>query len=358
MLLGREAECARIDAALDAARAQRSGSLVLRGEAGIGKTSLLEHAVERAGGFRVLRATGVESEAEIPFAGLQQLVAPILSGMADLPRPQARALGMALAIEDGPAPERLAVSMGALGVIAVAAEHGPVLCVVDDVHWLDHASADTLTFVARRLEAEGVVMLFAARELVTTMFSAPGMPELQLKGLLAPEALSLLRVTAPRLAPEVAERLVAVTEGNPLALLEIPRALGTASAQGHAPLDDPLPVSAETERAFFGRAAELSAEARRALVLVAAGDPGEHEAIRRALSSNGGKSSALAEAEATGLLEPRRLHFTHPLARSAVYHSAPKRSAVPRTPLSGRRARSQTAGLGTSPPRPISRTKR
>ena len=204
MLLGREAECARIEAALEAARTHRSGSLILRGEAGIGKTSLLEYAVECAGGFRVLRATGVESEAEIPFAGLQLLLGPILSGMADLPRPQARALGTALAIEDGPGPERLAVSVAAFGVIAAAAEHDPVLCVVDDAHWLDHASADTLTFVARRIEAEGVVMLFAVRDPMTTRFSAPGMPELHLRGLPAADALALLRVTAPRLAPEVA----------------------------------------------------------------------------------------------------------------------------------------------------------
>jgi DNA-binding CsgD family transcriptional regulator len=167
-------------------------------------------------------------------------------------------------------------------------------------------------------------MLFAAREPVTAKFSAPGIPELKLSGLLAADALALLGATTPLLAQEVAERLVTLAAGNPLALLEFPRALRPASAEGHAPLDEPLPVRADTERTFFGRAAGLSAETRRALLLVAAGDPEEHEAIRRALSWNGAEASALAEAEATGLIELGRLRFSHPLARSAVYHSAPQ----------------------------------
>ena len=156
MLFGRNEECARIDAVLDAARNRRSGSLVLRGQAGIGKTALLEYAVAHAHQFRVLRATGVESEAEIAFAGLQQLVRPILYALADLPGAQAHALGTALAIEDGRRPERLAVSVAVLSLLAAAAEDQPLLCVIDDAHWLDHASAEALTFAARRMEAEAV----------------------------------------------------------------------------------------------------------------------------------------------------------------------------------------------------------
>src|SRR3989442_6304023 len=141
MLFGRELECARIDAVLDAARERRSSSLVLRGEAGIGKTAMLEYAIERADGFHVLRALGVESEAELAFAGVQQLVRPVMDAVSELPPPQARALRTALTIEDGPAQERLAVSLAILSLLAVAADQQPLLCVVDDAQWLDQASA-------------------------------------------------------------------------------------------------------------------------------------------------------------------------------------------------------------------------
>ena len=174
MLFGRDVECARIDALLHAARERRSDALVLRGEAGIGKSALLEYAVERAEGFRVLRALGVESEAEIAFAGAQQLLRPVMGALTELPAPQASAIRRALAIEEGLAPEPLTVSVATLSLLAAAADDRPLVCVVDDAHWLDQASAEVLTFAARRLYAEGVAMLFAAREPETVLFPAPG----------------------------------------------------------------------------------------------------------------------------------------------------------------------------------------
>src|SRR6267154_2290010 len=208
MLFGRELECGRIDALLDAARERRSGSLVLRGEAGIGKTALLEFAIERATGFRVLRALGVESEAELAFAGVQQLVSPVMGAVSELPPPQARALRTALAIEDGAPQAPLTVSLAILSLLAAASSEQPILCVVDDAHWLDGASADALTFVARRLQAEEVVMLFAVRDPETAVFVAPGLSELSLQGLPSADAKALLSLTAPDLADRPAARIV------------------------------------------------------------------------------------------------------------------------------------------------------
>jgi hypothetical protein len=252
VLFGRSAEEKRLETLLAHARGGRSSALVLRGEAGIGKTALLEHAVERAEGFRVLRALGVETEAEIAFAGLQQLLRPVVDAFAELPAHQARALGTALALEDGPVPERLVVSAATLTLLAGAAGERPLLCVVDDAHWLDDASAETLVFTARRLHAEGVVLLFAACEPEKAVFSAEGLPELPVHGLAPAAAKALLAERAPSLAERMADQLVALTRGNPLALLELPRSLDPARRADAAPLDEPLPVSAEIERAFLG----------------------------------------------------------------------------------------------------------
>jgi DNA-binding CsgD family transcriptional regulator len=323
MLVGRDAERARLDAVLEAARERRSSSLVLRGEAGIGKTVLLEYAIEQAEGFRALRALGVESEAELAFAGVQQLVRPILDCLSELPRPQARALGTALALEEGPPPEGLAVSLAVLSLLAAAADEQPLLCVVDDAHWLDRASAEALTFVARRLQAERVVMLFAAREPETATFAAPGLPELTVLGLPPAEARALLSVTTPALADRSAERLVEVARGNPLALLEIPRAMSPEQRAGRDPPDKPLPVGAEIQRVFVARAHALSPEAQSALLLVAAGDPGDAETFWKAIAAADLEGRAVAEAQAAGLLRRERLDFCHPLARSAVYQTAP-----------------------------------
>jgi len=321
MLFGRDVECGRIDAVLDAAREHRSGALVLRGEAGIGKSALLEYAVDRAEGFRVLSALGVESEAEIAFAGAQQLLRPVMDAMAELPSLQSSALRKAFAIEEGSAPERLTVSVATLSLLAAAAEDRPLLCVVDDAHGLDQASAEALTFAARRLYAEEVVMLFAAREPETVLFAAPGVTELRIHALTSEAARALLAARAPDLAAHTAVRLIELTEGNPLALVEISHALSKQQQLGRAPLDQPLPVGAEIERAFLERVSALTSEAQRALLLVAAGDPGDADTLWQALAAAGLDGESIAEAEEAGLLLPRRLLLCHPLARSAVYQS-------------------------------------
>ena len=321
MLFGRDDECARVDALLDAARARRSGALVLRGEAGIGKSALLDYAVAQADGFEVLRALGVESEAEIAFAGAQQLLRPIMAAVAELPDVQATALARAFALEDGPAPERLTVGAAVLSVLAAAADERPLMCVVDDAHWLDHASADTLTFAARRLHAEQVAVLFAAREPETAVFPAPGVPDLRVAPLTTAAARALLADRAPGLAEPAAERLIKLAEGNPLALVEISQALSQEQRLGREPLDPRLPLGVGVERAFLDRVGALNEDAQRGLLLVAAGDPADAETLWRALAASG-LDAAIEEAEAAALLFPRRLQFCHPLARSAVYERA------------------------------------
>lgn len=321
MLFGRDVECARIDAVLDAARERRSQAVVLRGEAGIGKSALLQYAVQHAEDFLVLNALGVESDAELAFAGAQQLAGPIVHELVELPQLQSASLARAFAIEEGPPPDRLTVSVSMLGLLAAVAERQPVLCVVDDAHWLDQASAQMLTFVARRLYAERVAILFAAREPELAVFPAAGVPDLRV-GSLAPDAArELLLAHAPDLAETTAERLLELTEGNPLALLEISHALTRQQRLGRAPLDQPLPVGAEIERVFLERVAALSGEAQRALVLVAAGDPGDADTLWRALAASDLDREPVAEARAAGLLHPTRLLFCHPLARSAVYRT-------------------------------------
>jgi DNA-binding CsgD family transcriptional regulator len=313
VLIGRSGEEKRLEMLLEEGRSGRSGALVLRGEAGVGKTALLEYAVGQAEGFRVLRALGVSSEAEIAFAGLQQLLRPIMQALAGLPGHQMQALSTALAIEEGPAPEpeRLTVSAGTLSLLAGAGEDGPLLCAVE-----------ALTFAARRLHAEGVVMLFAAREPERTVFPAPGIPELRVEGLAPVAARALLAERVPDLAGRTAEQLVGLARGNPLALLELPRMLSGPLRAGRTPLTEPLAVDAQIERAFLERASALSQDARRALLLVATGDPDDVDAVWEALETEHLGRDALAEAEGAGLLVAERLAFCHPLARSAVYQLA------------------------------------
>ncbi len=321
MLFGRDVECARIDALLHTARERRSDALVLRGEAGIGKSALLEYAAESAEGFRVLRALGIESEAEIAFAGAHELLRPVMHALTELPAPQSSAIRRALALDEGPPPEQLTISVATLSLLAAAADDQPVVCIVDDAHWLDQASANVLTFAARRLHAEGVVMLFAAREPETVLFPAPGVPDLRVHALTAEAARALLAARVPDLAALTAERLIAGTRGNPLALVEISHALSEQQRLGRAPVDQPLPVGAEIERAFLDRVKALTSEAQQALLLVAAGDPGDADTLWLALAAADLDGDAIVESEAAGLLLPGRLVFCHPLARSAVYQS-------------------------------------
>ena len=319
MLVGRNTELAQIERLLADAREGRGGALVVRGEAGMGKTALLEHAVEAATGFRELHALGVESEAELPFAGLHELVRPVLNRLDELPPPQANAIKAALALEKIENPDRFSAYSAVLGLLSAAAADQPLLCVVDEAHWLDQASAEALVFAARRLDYDAVGMLFAVREPATTRFSAPGVAELRLRGLLADQAKTLLAMTAPPLAPAELDRLVEAARGNPLALLEF--APGAAASYES---EAPLPVSEAVERSFLERSSRLSAEARRAVLLMAVSGSDAPEALWNALDLEQISADSLGEAERAGLIvQGRRLGFSHPLARSAIYHGTP-----------------------------------
>ena len=231
-MLGRRTERAALDRLLEEARLGQSGALVLRGEAGIGKTELLEYAVGRAEGCRVLRAGGVESEMELPFAGLHQLCAPLLTGLERLPPPQRQALATAFGVSSGARPDRFLVGLALLSLLSDAAEEQPLLCLIDDAHWLDQSSAQVLAFVARRLQAEPIVFLFAERE-TGELDELAGLPELRLDGLSDADARELLAsVMSVPLDDRVRGRLVAETRGNPLALLELPRGLSPADLAG------------------------------------------------------------------------------------------------------------------------------
>jgi DNA-binding CsgD family transcriptional regulator len=325
-LYGRDAERSRIAQLLNGARESRSGALVLRGEAGVGKSALLEDAREGTRGMRVLSSRGIESEAHLPFAAVHQLLRPVLCHLERLPEPQAGALRRALGLETGVGDDRFLVSLAVLSLLAEAAERCPLLCLVDDAHWLDDASADALVFVARRLEAEGIAMLFAARDGEIRRFEALGLPELSLAGL-EPEAAGALidRQVGLALSPEARERLIEGTGGNPLALLELPVALSEAQLTGAEPVLDPLPVSTHVEQVFLARVRRLPEETQALLLVAAAEGSGELAAVLRAADGLGAAPEALDAAEEAGLVHVRaaRLEFRHPLVRSAVYHGAP-----------------------------------
>jgi DNA-binding CsgD family transcriptional regulator len=331
MLYGRSAQCDVLERLLADARRSRSGALVVRGEAGAGKTALLEHAAGRANGMLVLRANGVESEAELPFAALHQLLRPVLGLAGRLPEPQANALGGALGLEaangGGPKPsppearDRFLVSVAVLSLLAEAAEDRAVLCLVDEAQWLDRSSAEALAFAARRLEAEGVALVFAARDGDPRDFPADGLPELRLEGLAVEDAAALLAGAGADLPAEVVCRLVERTGGNPLALLELPGSLAPEQLAGRVPLDDVLPLTTRLERSFGGRVRRLAGPARTLLLVAAAETTGDAAVVLRAGDRLGAGAGALEEAEAAGLVRTTggRVAFRHPLVRSAAY---------------------------------------
>jgi DNA-binding CsgD family transcriptional regulator len=327
MLLDRLPERAALSGLLDAARAGRSGVLVMRGEPGIGKTALLDWAVESAADLRVARVAGVESEMELAFAALQQLCAPMLDKLAGLPDPQREALGVAFGLNTGPAPDRFLVGLAALSLLSEAAEQQPLLCVVDDAHWLDRASAQVLAFVARRLLAEPVALVFAAREAGGEL---RGLPELLVGGLGEGDARELLgSVLGGPLDERVRDRIVAETRGNPLALLELPRGVTPADLAGGFGLPGVpgLPgspgSSGQIEESFRRRLEALPA-ATQLLMLVAAAEPaGEPALVWRAAQRLGIGAEAVAPAADAGLLTiGERVIFRHPLVRSAAYRAA------------------------------------
>ena len=320
-LLGRRAERDTISRLLAEAQAGRSGVLVVRGEAGIGKSALLQHARETAAslGIRVESSVGVESETQFAFAGLHQLCAPLLDRIETLPHPQQHALSVALGYQSGAAPDRFLVGLAVLNLLA---EAGPMLCIVDDSQWLDQTSAQVLTFVARRVAAERLVLIFAVRDPCESPGNPlVGLPELRLAGLGEADARALLRtaVHAP-LDRGVRDRIVAEARGNPLALLELP---GGVQFAGGFELPDVMSVPRRIEDSFQRRSGSLPA-ATQQLMLVAASEPtGDVALLWRAAEQLGIDRDAAAPAETAGLLEiDSRVRFRHPLVRSAVYRAA------------------------------------
>ena len=325
MLHGRDAECVLVAELLDAARRSESRVLIIRGEPGAGKTALLADARARADGMRVLAARGVASESELPYAALHQLLGPILDRLPEIPAPQGRALGRALGLSDDGGSERFLVFAGCLSLLAAAAEDGPLLCLIDDAHWLDAASADALLFVARRLGAEGIAILAGTRTAERGGLDGTGLPSVTLGGLDLAAAASLLEGAGLPVAAAVREQLVEQTGGNPLALLELPRGLTAGQLAGTEPLPEALPLSERVESAFLTRVLVLPEAAQR-LLLVAATDDSEHlSTILRAAAEFGAADHELTLIEEAGLLRvvSARVEFRHPVLRSAVYGHAP-----------------------------------
>ncbi|WP_116998167.1 helix-turn-helix transcriptional regulator [Desertimonas flava] len=322
VLLGRSNEFDVFDRLLDDIRQDRSRVLVLRGEAGIGKSALLDHLANGAGDCRVLRTAGAEWEMELAFAGLHQLCLPMLDHLDALPRPQQDALGTAFGIVAGDAPDRFLVGLAVLSLLAASAEHIPLLCLIDDAHWLDHVSAQVLAFVARRLLAESVALVFAVRD-PSDAVEFDGLPQRTIGPLGSADARALLESASPgRLDERVRDRIVAETRGNPLALLELPRGLSAAELAGGFALPDARPLSSQIEQAFVRRVQVLPPDVQR-LLLVAAAEPiGDHALLRRAATRLGiGPDTELA-AEGAGLIEfGAHVRFRHPLVRSAAYRS-------------------------------------
>jgi DNA-binding CsgD family transcriptional regulator len=317
MLLGREHERHEIEVALASARSGASAALVLVGEPGIGKTSLLDHAADSARGMQVLRARGVESEAQIPFAALLELTRPALGMLERIPPPQAAALGAALALRPAHAEDRFAVGAATLSLLAAFAEQGPVAVLVDDAQWVDEPSSQALLFAFRRLLADPIAVLIAVREGEPSVLAAADLPSVRLGGLTSAQAAALL----PGLAPRVAERLQQATGGNPLAMLEL---APEADEFEFAPAGAPVLMPATISGAFLRRAARLGEDTRRALVLVATSDTGDLRTLELAAARLEIDLSALGAAEGAGLVTLRSgtFEFRHVLARSAIYAQA------------------------------------
>jgi DNA-binding CsgD family transcriptional regulator len=331
LLLGRQRERETLDLLLAGAREERGAVLVLHGEAGVGKTRLMEYALDAAEDFRTVRISGVEGEMELPFAAVQQLVAPFAELTEHLPGPQREALDVAFGLSSGPSPDRFLVGLAALGVLSEAAEDRPLLVLVDDAQWLDDSSAQALAFVARRLAAERIALLFASRK--------PGelferLPKVEVGPLGRLDSRSLLESALPtRLDERVLDRIVLETRGNPLAVLELPRGLTPAQLAGGFGLPATKTMPANIEESFTRRLAGLPDDARRFLLLAAADAVGDPALLWRAAQELGIAESAVDTLETDGFLEVGpRVVFRHPLVRSAVYGDAgvKERSAIHR----------------------------
>ncbi|SCL33033.1 regulatory protein, luxR family [Micromonospora rhizosphaerae] len=340
---GRGRETAALERVLAEARAGSSAILVLRGEAGIGKTALLDYAAGRAAGFRTVAIAGIESEMELPFAGLHQLCAPMLGRLHELPGPQRDALAVAFGLREGEAPNRFLVGLAVLSLLAGAAEDQPLACLVDDAQWLDDGSMQVLAFVARRLLAESVALIFAVREPDVDRKLA-GLPELIVEGLSEPDARALLASACPApLDPLVRDRIVAEAHGNPMALLHVPRALAPAELAGGFCLPGRPPLASRIEDAFHQQFRSLPQDSQRLLLTAAAEPTGDAGLLWRAAGLQEVPVDAAAPAEAAGLVEfGARVRFHHPLVRSAIYE---------RTPPPDRRAVHRALAEATDPHR-------
>ena len=320
-LLGRGPECAVLDQMIAAVRTGESRVLLMHGAAGVGKSALLEYAENSATGMRVLRAVGVESEMELAFATLHQLCAPLLDRLKDLPAPQRAALETVFGIRAGDPPERFLVGLAVLSLLSDASEGRPLLCVVDDAQWMDRSSAQVLGFVARRLLAESVALVFGARERAQDLL---GLPELEITGLRDADAHALLSsVTHTRLDQHIRDRIVAETKGNPLALLELPRGLTVTQMAGGFGLLQADTLPSRIEQSFLTRIEDLP-EQTRLLLLIAAAEPvGDPALVWRAADRLGVTPATALAGGTDGLLSfDVRVTFRHPLVRSAVYRSA------------------------------------
>src|SRR5438132_4095552 len=320
-LLGRQRERAVLEWLLGTARNAHGSVLVVYGDPGVGKTARLESVSDAAEDFRVVRTAGVEGEMELGYAALQQLCSPILEYSDRLPDPQRDALGVAFGLSAGQAPNPFLVGLAVLGLLSEAAERQPLLCVVDDAHWLDDASTRALALIARRLLAERVALIFATRSVSNGLAR---FPQLRAGPLGRRDARALLESVLPaRLDESVLERIIVETGGNPLALMELPRGLTPGQLAGGFGLPAALPLSAGIEQSFTRRLERLPADTRLLLLLAAADPIGDPLLLWRAAEKLGIPAEAAAGSEAEGLLRiGEQVTFRHPLVRSAAYGSA------------------------------------
>jgi DNA-binding CsgD family transcriptional regulator len=322
-LTDRRDECARLVELIDGARAGTSGALLVRGAAGIGKTALLDYLLAHAAGCRVVRAWSVESEMELAFSGLHQLCAPLLDHLDRLPDPQRDALATAFGLRSGNPADKFLVGLAVLSLMSEVAEAQPLLCLIDDAQWLDRVSAQVLGFVARRLAAESVVLVFAARDGEATP-ELLGLPELTVPPLGDKDARTILDSAIPgRLDDLVRDRIVAEARGNPLALLELPKAWSPRAIAGGFGLPDTVSVPARVEESFRRRLVTLPDPSRQLLLLAAAEPVGDPALVRTAAQRLGIDDDAAGPATTAGLFDPHTdLGFRHPLVRAVVYREA------------------------------------
>jgi len=321
-LRGRVSECATLRGLIATVKSGSSQVLVLRGEAGVGKTALLEFTAQMASGVRCLHVAGVQSDMELAFAGLQQLCAPLLNHHDELPEPQREALNVAFGRGVGSAPDRFLVGLAVLSLMAAAADDRPLLCLIDDTQWLDQVSAQTLAFVARRLLAEPVGIVFAARDAGAQALA--GLPELMIRGLSDADARDLLdSVVLGRIDARVRDRIVAETRGIPLALLEVPRNVSAAELSGGFGNLGVRRSAGQIEESYVHRVQSLPADTQKLLLVAAAEPVGDAALFLRVAARLGIAVDALGPAEAGGLIEfGPRMRFHHPLVRSAAYRAA------------------------------------